>query len=130
MSNTYPIAQSNYPFSLTEQIQSSIPKAQDFQIEKINFSGEINGVKVIIEFNTQTHVFLALFKRQEEIYIPQECIFHARSWECLIQKIEAEMRTAPFQLFIGILAKQKMLKEIRKSEPLFQPENWDALIRA
>ena len=81
------------------------------------------GIEILVEYNFDRGVYLCHFRnvnsRQE--YAPKEVEFDAFTWDTLFMHINAELRTIPFQEFVGVLNKRKISTLLRDEfAPIFQ----------
>ena len=82
---------------------------------------EYNGIEILVEYNFQRGVYLCHFRKSRIEYAPKEVEFDAFTWDTLYMHINAELRTIPFQEFIGVLNKRKISTLLRDEfAPVFQ----------
>ncbi|MBN2156951.1 MAG: hypothetical protein JW776_12985 [Candidatus Lokiarchaeota archaeon] len=82
---------------------------------------EFKGIEILVEYNFERGIYLCHFRRNDgREYAPKEVEFDAFTWETLFQHINTELRTTPFQEFVGVLNKKKISNLLRNEfEPIF-----------
>ena len=96
--------------TVSHQVQTTISFNNSF----IRYSRDIYNIHVDMVYNLIDHSYAALFRKENEIYIPKETQFHTNTYDLLIQNIEIEMRSLLFSDFLGILLKSKIVSTIKQ----------------
>ena len=82
---------------------------------------EYRGLEILVEYNFDRGVYLCHFRKDGHEYIPKEVDFDAFTWDSLHDHITTELRTMPFQEFVGILNKRKISTILRDEfAPVFK----------
>jgi hypothetical protein len=82
---------------------------------------EYRGVEILVEYNFQRGIYLCHFRKDGHEYAPKEVPFDAFTWESLFDHINTELRTIPFQEFVGVLNKRKISTLLRDEfAPVFE----------
>ena len=84
---------------------------------------EFHGIEILVEYDFQRGQYICHFRnlKSKEQYAPKEVEFDAFTWDTLFMHINAELRTIPFQEFVGVLNKRKISMLLRDEfAPVFQ----------
>jgi len=83
---------------------------------------EYRGIEILVEYNFNRGVYLCHFRNANgNEYAPKEVEFDAFTWNTLFDHINTELRTLPFQEFVGVLNKRKISTILRDQfAPVFQ----------
>ena len=84
---------------------------------------EYHGIEILVEYDFQRGQYICHFRnlKSKEQYAPKEVEFDAFTWDTLFMHINAELRTIPFQEFVGVLNKRKISTLLRDEfAPVFK----------
>ena len=83
------------------------------------FSESVKNIQITIIYSPLFKKYRLMFEKGGIIYSPKETSFKAATWECLVENVNAELRTAQLQQFLGITKSRAIYSAVLTSQKNF-----------